>query len=422
LAFRTGHGTFLKVLPAEGGDVALTAKDATSPAAMWELTPSADDGHISIRSVYGTYISCNKESQTISIVAMPFEDEMMTMERSGTRINFRCSNGMYVSASPDGFLHQVGGKQSPDTDFTLEPDENDQTAIRSSHKTYLTATRPQLLSKLSQSVAADESVAFIMDRGQAQAQFTIQSLHGTYLSPGQGSVGALRREDYHAMWGVSMGTGGTVCLRGTIKGQYLWALEDKKGVTMMPLCIEHSQLTPVVLSRGGHTGDDYDSLDLAQLLELERAYGGIDGDELRLQGADESAEDEGLGYSSLYPEEAFAQMQNNGYTYIDVRTEGEYARGHVPDAILIPSHVNAPGGREPDPEAFVAEIQRRFPDRQSKLVLGCRSGVRSKSAASWLVELGYSSILDLEGGWLLWSANPELPAWGERGEPPAPSA
>ena len=94
----------------------------------------------------------------------------------------------------------------------------------------------------------------------------------------------------------------------------------------------------------------------------------------------------------------------------------------MPDAVLIPSHVNAPGGREPDPEAFVAEIQRRFPDRQSKLILGCRSGVRSKSAASWLVELGYSSILDLEGGWLLWSSNPELPAWGERGEPPAPSS
>ena len=53
------------------------------------------------------------------------------MERSGTRINFRCSNGKYISASPDGFLHQVEGKQSPDTDFTLEPDENDQAAIRS---------------------------------------------------------------------------------------------------------------------------------------------------------------------------------------------------------------------------------------------------------------------------------------------------
>lgn len=149
--------------------------------------------------------------------------------------------------------------------------------------------------------------------GFPQAQFTIQSLHGTYLAPGQSSVGALRREDYHAMWGVGMGAGGTVCLRGTIKGQYLWALEDKKGVTMMPLCIEHAQLTPVVLSRGGHTEDDYDTLDLAQILEFERQYGGVDGAKLRLQDADKSAEDQGLNYTSLYPEEVFAQMQNNGW-------------------------------------------------------------------------------------------------------------
>jgi rhodanese-related sulfurtransferase len=35
--------------------------------------------------------------------------------------------------------------------------------------------------------------------------------------------------------------------------------------------------------------------------------------------------------------------------------------------------------------------------------------VRSKAAAEWLLELGYSSILEIEGGWLLWAANPKLP-------------
>lgn len=224
-----------------------------------------------------------------------------------------------------------------------------------------------------QSIVADESVAFVLDRGLAQvefyspfprgepddveslgtppqAQFGIQSLHGTFLAPGQSSVGALRREDYHAMWGISIGAGGTICLRGTVKGQYLWALEDRKGITMMPLCIEHSQLQPLILSRSGHTEDDYDMIDVVRLLELERADGGVEGDGLRLRGDDESADDDAdsgesdgdgetssatggddlgqlsqaqgksvsatgvatVNYTSLLPEEVFSRIKENG--------------------------------------------------------------------------------------------------------------
>ena len=52
---------------------------------------------------------------------------------------------------------------------------------------------------------------------------------------------------------------------------------------------------------------------------------------------------------------------------------------------------------------------KRFPERSSKLAIGCRSGVRSKAAAEWLLEMGYHSLLEIEGGWLLWSKNPKLP-------------
>lgn len=95
-----------------------------------------------------------------------------------------------------------------------------------------------------QSKTGVESVAFVLDKGLAQGHFTLQSIHGTFITPGQNSVGALRREDRHAMWKLSMGTGGTICLEGAGKGQYLWALEDRESVTMMPLCIEHSLLHP----------------------------------------------------------------------------------------------------------------------------------------------------------------------------------
>lgn len=35
---------------------------------------------------------------------------------------------------------------------------------------------------------------------------------------------------------------------------------------------------------------------------------------------------------------------------------------------------------------------------------GCRSGVRSKAASHILVELGYKSVSDVEGGWTAWAA------------------
>lgn len=35
---------------------------------------------------------------------------------------------------------------------------------------------------------------------------------------------------------------------------------------------------------------------------------------------------------------------------------------------------------------------------------GCRSGVRSKAAAAILLDMGYSSVTDVEGGWTAWVA------------------
>lgn len=67
---------------------------------------------------------------------------------------------------------------------------------------------------------------------------------------------------------------------------------------------------------------------------------------------------------------------------IDVRTPQEFASGHVAGAMNIPVD-------------RIATLAERVPDRDTELVLYCRSGARSARAAAQLRELGYERITDL---------------------------
>jgi len=64
--------------------------------------------------------------------------------------------------------------------------------------------------------------------------------------------------------------------------------------------------------------------------------------------------------------------------FIDVRSEGEYAAGHLQGALNLPlSRIDA-------------EIGRHVRDLQAPLVLYCRSGARSGRACSILGAMGYA--------------------------------
>jgi rhodanese-related sulfurtransferase len=71
---------------------------------------------------------------------------------------------------------------------------------------------------------------------------------------------------------------------------------------------------------------------------------------------------------------------------IDVRESSEYTGelGHIPGAELVP----------------LATVERAARDwaRDEPLVVVCRSGARSAKAAATLVQLGFSSVFNLEGG------------------------
>jgi phage shock protein E len=65
---------------------------------------------------------------------------------------------------------------------------------------------------------------------------------------------------------------------------------------------------------------------------------------------------------------------------IDVRTADEYRAGHVRDAINIPY------------DEIAARIAAFVPDRDSRIVLYCRSGRRSGIAEQALRQMGYRQV------------------------------
>lgn len=83
-------------------------------------------------------------------------------------------------------------------------------------------------------------------------------------------------------------------------------------------------------------------------------------------------------------------------TIIDVRTPGEYATGHIQGAVLVDYDA-------PDFEGRIAEF-----DRDDDYVIYCRSGDRSAGARRVMADLGFTDVVDVEGGAVAWS-NAGLP-------------
>jgi len=91
------------------------------------------------------------------------------------------------------------------------------------------------------------------------------------------------------------------------------------------------------------------------------------------------------------------KLLGEGYTYVDVRSEPEFAAGHPAGAYNVPLMHMGGGGMTPNPR-FVEVMRARFP-LSSKLVLGCKGGNRSLRAANMLLGEGYASVVDQRAGW-----------------------
>jgi len=124
----------------------------------------------------------------------------------------------------------------------------------------------------------------------------------------------------------------------------------------------------------------------------------------------------------ISPEEARTLMDEEGYAYLDVRSVPEFESGHPLGAFNIPLAHMGPAGMTPNFD-FLSVVQKNFP-KDSKLVVGCKSGGRSLQAATMLLSSGYTNVIDQRcgfGGGLDASGRPE-PGWGPRGLPTASQA
>jgi rhodanese-related sulfurtransferase len=98
----------------------------------------------------------------------------------------------------------------------------------------------------------------------------------------------------------------------------------------------------------------------------------------------------------ISPQEAHDKQQTEGYVYVDVRSEPEFAEAHPAGAVNIPFLHMGPGGMTPNPD-FVRVMEASF-QKDAKLILGCRSGGRSLKAAQALAARGYTDLFDQRAG------------------------
>lgn len=96
------------------------------------------------------------------------------------------------------------------------------------------------------------------------------------------------------------------------------------------------------------------------------------------------------------PQEAAQLIEQDGYVYLDVRSIPEFDSGHPPGSYNVPLLHATPAGMRPNGE-FMAVVAAVFP-KDSKLVVGCRSGNRSLRAAEALLFAGYVDVVDQRGG------------------------
>jgi rhodanese-related sulfurtransferase len=100
---------------------------------------------------------------------------------------------------------------------------------------------------------------------------------------------------------------------------------------------------------------------------------------------------------NLTPKQAFDLLQNDcSAVMIDVRTQMEHVYvGHPVGAVHIPWK-EAPGW-EINPH-FVADVTKLVSDFNAPILLLCRSGQRSLSAAQALEQAGYKRLINIIDG------------------------
>lgn len=87
-----------------------------------------------------------------------------------------------------------------------------------------------------------------------------------------------------------------------------------------------------------------------------------------------------------------SEIKNPGVVVLDVRTAGEFASGHIENAINI----------DVESSSFDSEIAKL--DKTVEYAVYCHSGRRSGIAADKLAGAGFEKIANLKGGIIAWQS------------------
>ena len=92
-------------------------------------------------------------------------------------------------------------------------------------------------------------------------------------------------------------------------------------------------------------------------------------------------------YKSVSMAEGLTLMEaDKDFVLLDVRRPNEFAKGHIPGAVLL---VN---------EAMTKEnTEEVLPNKSQTIYVYCRSGRRSKKASQKLVDWGYTAVIEIGG-------------------------
>lgn len=95
-------------------------------------------------------------------------------------------------------------------------------------------------------------------------------------------------------------------------------------------------------------------------------------------------------YISLKPASFAQSLNEKPGTLLDVRTPGEFSKGHLQNAVLI--------------NLFDDDFNERLykTDRSKPVYVYCAVGGRSAEAAEILIANGYTEVFNLDGGIVAW--------------------
>ena len=88
--------------------------------------------------------------------------------------------------------------------------------------------------------------------------------------------------------------------------------------------------------------------------------------------------------------------RNDKFVLVDVREESEYAADHLPGAVPLGKGI------------IERDVEVKYPDLETPLVLYCGGGFRSALAADNLQKMGYTNVISMDGG---------IRGWRDKGFP-----